>query len=213
MQHEQPCAHLDKQRRKRTCVCVYIYIYHVHLHIYVHLCKYVNVHTRKPGVMSVCVSPITEISDIHNPRQTSHNLSEIGMPVVPLINYKCRSACIHIFLYVFCMCACMYVCAYIYIYAHIYIYLQTTMHSRLRPVCMIVYVCTHTYVCVYKQTNKQTNIYIYAYVRPRTNLGCARLSPVRANVRAPAQTHTHEQRHRDGAHWLPRSPAWTTGLL
>ena len=35
------------------------------------------------------------------------------------------------------------------------------MHSRLRPVCMIVYVCTHTYVCVYKQTNKQTNIYIY----------------------------------------------------
>ena len=122
MQHEQPCAHLDKQRRKRTCVCVYIYIYHVHLHIYVHLCKYVNVHTRKPGVMSVCVSPITEISDIHNPRQTSHNLSEIGMPVVPLINYKCRSACIHIFLYVFCMCACMYVCAYIYIYMHIYIY-------------------------------------------------------------------------------------------
>ena len=38
------------------------------------------------------------------------------------------------------------------------------MHSRLRPVCMIVYVCTHTYVCVYKQTNKQTNIYIYMHM-------------------------------------------------
>ena len=119
----------------------------------------------------------------------------------------------HSYISVCVLYVCMYVCMciHIYIYAHIYTYRQqcTPAYALCVWLCMSVHI--RMYVFINKQINKQ--IYIYAYVRPRTNLGCARLSPVRANVRAPAQTHTHEQRHRDGAHWLPRSPAWTTGLL